>query len=157
MTGGYIQTNILGSQRALKFGSLAAENIMSELMTLGIATGGTYSAAMISVIIYWGMYNNAFNKRVVLDVSFEEICDWVDEHFADPTSPEAQAMIDIVKCYEESKHSKLVLETLENTVAEVKKKMEKKKSSTSRPPKDGNISEGSHSVSSDSISVSTTT
>jgi hypothetical protein len=128
MSTGYIQANILGRQRGLKFGSLAAENIMSELVALGISTGGSYNNAMLTVIIYWGLFNNAFAKRETLDVDMSQIEDWVDENVQDLET--GRVLEEIVRTYEESRASKLVLETLEKTVEEVKKKMTTIKTTT---------------------------
>jgi hypothetical protein len=117
---GYIQANILDKDRGLKFGTLAAEQITMELVSLGVATGGHYSNSMIAVVIYWGLYNNSFVKRQELDVTFEQVCDWVDENWYNKELE--QTFTDIVKCYEESKQSKLVIEKLKENVEEVKKK-----------------------------------
>jgi len=140
MSSGYIQANILGRQRGLKFGSLAAENIMSELVALGISTGGSYNNAMLTVILYWGLFNNAFAKRETLDVDMDQIEDWVDENVQDPET--GKVLEQIVRTYEESRASKLVLETLEKTVDEVKKKMAEIQTtpSTSRNRKAGKSS-----------------
>lgn len=117
---GYIQANILGKPRGLKFGTLAAEQITMDLVALGVATQGNYSSAMISSIIYWGLYNNTFVKRAELDVTFEDVCNWMDENWNDK---EVEPLItDIVKCYEESKQSKLVIKNLSDSVEEIKKK-----------------------------------
>lgn len=114
----YIQQDILGKTRGLKFGSLAAENILPELAQLGVITGGNYTSAMLTVVIYWGLYNNAFVKRQELDVSFEEVSDWVDENWSNEESyPAIEA---IVKAWEASTSTKKLLDVVKD--GEVKKK-----------------------------------
>lgn len=131
---GYTQANILGKDRGLKFGALAAENITMELISLGVATGGNYSSAMISVIIYWGLFNNCFVKRQEPDFSFEDVCDWVDENWR---NKEMEAVVtSIVECYEGSKQNKMVLDSLKDKIQEVKKK-----TSTLSDEKDGSTLE----------------
>jgi hypothetical protein len=140
-----MQANILGRTRGLKFGSLAAENIISELAQLGIATGGHYSGAMLATIVWWGLYNNAWAKKEILDVDFEQVVDWVDEHHK-PGDPEAGVLIEIARCYEDSKASKTALATLETTLSELKKKVAKMRTTSTLPsPKAGKNSKASAS------------
>ena len=117
---GYIQADILGKPRGLKFGTLAAEQITMDLVSLGVAIQGNYSSAMISSIIYWGLFNNTFVKRQELDVTFEDVCNWMDDHWNDKEI--VPLITDIVKCYEESRQSKLVLKNLSDSVEDIKKK-----------------------------------
>ena len=117
---GYTQATILGKVRGLKFGSLAAENITMELVALGAATGGNYSTAMMSVIIYWGLYNNAWGKREEIDFTFEQVCDWVDDNAGNDALVEVFA--DIAKCYESSTSTQQTIERLEQKLDEIKKK-----------------------------------
>lgn len=117
---GYIQANILGQQRGLKFGTLAAEQITMDLVALGVATQSNYSSGMIASIVYWGLYNNAYVKRQELDVSFEDVSDWLDDNW---TNKEIEPVLtEIVKCYEDSKQAKIILERLKEGAEEVKKK-----------------------------------
>jgi hypothetical protein len=113
----YIQQDILGRQRGLKFGSLAAENILPELAALGVATGSDYSSAMIAIVVYWGLFNNAFAKRQELDVTFEQVCDWVDEIWTDTSKQEAVQAI--VKAWEESTTTKTLLEKVSEKKTEL--------------------------------------
>jgi hypothetical protein len=128
---GYTQQTILGQLRGLKFGTLAAEQITMDLVELGVATKSNYSSGMIASIIYWGLYNNAFVKRVELDVTFEQVSDWLDENW---TNKEIEPVLtDIVKCYEDSKQAQIMLERLKDGAEDLKKK-----SLTSAPVPDGN-------------------
>lgn len=138
-TGGYIRAYILGEDRGLKFGNLAAENIMVKLTQLGIATGGAnYSGAMISTIIYWGLFCNCIAKEVEPDFSFEDVMDWVDDMTNEPTPETAEMLTRIVRTYEESKAARSVLSKLERMTEELKKKTAAIQASISTPQKDGN-------------------
>jgi len=122
MSNGYIQADVLGRTRGLKFGALAAENIILEIAQLGVAaSNGNYSGAMMASIIWWGLQNNAYVKRETLDLSFEEVVDWVDEHFTSDNEL-APVFTAIARTWEESKASKMVLEHLQKTLEEIKKK-----------------------------------
>lgn len=105
---------ILGKSRGVKFGALAAEQIMIELSKLGAATNGYYSNSMIAVVIYWGLFNNAYVKREELDVSFEQVVDWIDDHLNDEVS--SKSFADVVKVFEESKSTKLLSERVNEIV-----------------------------------------
>ncbi len=117
---GYTQATILGKVRGLKFGSLAAENITMELVALGAATGGNYSTSMITVIIYWGLYNNAWSKKEDIDFTFEQVSDWVDENAGNDEL--VGVFGEIAKCYEASTSTKQTIERLEQKLDEIKKK-----------------------------------
>jgi hypothetical protein len=157
MTGGYIQAEILGKTRALKFGALAAENIFTELYALGVATSGVYSSEMVATIIYWGLYNWHRHKKVDMDVDYEQVADWVDDKFYDETSQEL--FNQIVRCYEDSKSVKMLEQNLAKSLDGVKKKMEHQKQnlSTSPDPKAGSTSEALPSESSAGASATTAT
>ena len=147
-TGGYIRAYILGEDRGLKFGNLAAENIMVKLTQLGIATGGAnYSGAMISTIIYWGLFCNCIAKEETPDFSFEDVMDWVDDVTDEPTPETAELLTRIVRTYEDSKAAKSVMTKLEKAVEEIKKKTAHIQAQTSALEKDGNTSGGSPSES----------
>jgi hypothetical protein len=118
---GYCQLELLGRTRGLKFGALAAEQILISLAKLNIETQGFYSNSMLAIIIYWGMFNNCYAKREDPDFTFEQVVDWVDEYQFD--DDKALKMADVVKCFEESKSSKLLTEKI-NQEAEKKKVME---------------------------------
>jgi hypothetical protein len=147
---GYTQATILGKVRGLKFGSLAAENITMELVALGAATGGNYSTSMITVIIYWGLYNNAWSKKEDIDFTFEQVSDWVDENAGNDELVEVFG--EIAKCYEASTSTKQTIERLEQKLDEIKKKTVL----TSEAGQDGQPSGGSQWVNLDGPSMSTT-
>ena len=137
-TGGYIAAPIMGRTRGLKFGNLAAENIVIKLAQLGIATGGNYSGTMIAVILYWGLFNNCIAKNQDVDFTFEEVLDWVDDVSTDPTQEITDTLTSVVRCYEESKAARVVLQGLEKMTEELKKKTAAIQASISTPPKAGN-------------------
>lgn len=67
----YLQIEIGGKQRGLKFNQLAIE-IMSQYNDTGTNTGFMYA------MIYGGLRGNSYVKREEPDYTFEQVCDWVD-------------------------------------------------------------------------------
>lgn len=67
----YIQIEIGGKQRGLKFNQLAIEVIAkynkSETQT-----------AFIYAMIYGGLMGNSYVKQEEPDYTFEQVCDWID-------------------------------------------------------------------------------
>ena len=98
MTNGYIQIDILGKMRGLKFGMIAVQQITQEAQKLGKYLGPSVDFAMVAVIVYWGMYNNCHVKRVDPDFTFEDVSDYVDENIT-----ETQKFQDVVQCFYQSK------------------------------------------------------
>ena len=98
MTNGYIQIDILGKMRGLKFGMIAVQQITQEAQKLGKYLGPSVDFAMVAVIVYWGMYNNCHVKREDPDFTFEDVSDYVDEHIT-----ETQKFQDVVQCFYQSK------------------------------------------------------
>jgi hypothetical protein len=98
MTNGYIQIDILGKMRGLKFGMIAVQQITSDAQRLGKILGSSVDFAMVSVIVYWGLYNNCHVKREDPDFTFEDVSDYVDEHIT-----ETQKFQDVVQCFYQSK------------------------------------------------------
>jgi hypothetical protein len=98
MTNGYIQIDILGKMRGLKFGMIAVQQITSDAQRLGKILGPSVDFAMVAVIVYWGMYNNCHVKREDPDFTFEDVSDYVDEHIT-----ETQKFQDVVQCFYQSK------------------------------------------------------
>lgn len=75
---GYIQADILGKVRGLKFGMLAAQQIFTQANRLNKSLGAEVDAALVPVVIYWGLFNNCYVKQEDPDFTFEQVCDWVD-------------------------------------------------------------------------------
>ena len=98
MTNGYIQIDILGKMRGLKFGMIAVQQITHEAQKLGKVLGSSVDYAMVSVIVYWGLYNNCHVKREDPDFTFEDVSDYVDEHIT-----ETEKFQSVVQCFYESK------------------------------------------------------
>jgi len=98
MTNGYIQIDILGKTRGLKFGMIAVQQITSDAQRLGKILGPAVDFAMVAVIVYWGLYNNCHVKREDPDFTFEDVSDYVDEHIT-----ETQKFQDVVQCFYQSK------------------------------------------------------
>jgi hypothetical protein len=143
---GYIQANILGKTRGLKFGMLAAEKIISEMVTLNVQLGDSVSSSLATTVIYWGLYNNCFVKREVLDVTFEQVADWTDQAWF---NKEDQPVIsEILSCFFESQTIKSALGGGDES---------KKKDMTYQPVMDGMSSSPSPLENSASSPSNTTT
>jgi hypothetical protein len=94
---GYIQADILGRTRGLKFGMLAVQQIGMEMQKLGKVFGdNSIDLAAVPVIIYWGLFNNCYMKKEDPDFTFEEVVDFVDENISTPDlfTPILQAFYD---------------------------------------------------------------
>ena len=98
MTNGYIQVEILGRKRGIKFGMIAVQQITLEAQKLGKVLGVSIDFAMVPVIVYWGLYNNCYVKREEPDFTFEDVSDFVDENLSD-----TKIFEDIVTCFYQSK------------------------------------------------------
>jgi hypothetical protein len=98
MTNGYIQVQILGRKRGVKFGMIAVQQITMEAQKLGKILGASLDFAMVPVIVYWGLYNNCYVKREEPDFTFEDVSDFVDENLTD-----TKIFEDIVTCFYQSK------------------------------------------------------
>lgn len=120
---GYIQADILGRTRGLKFGMLAVQQIGMEMQKLGKVFGdNSIDLAAVPVIIYWGLFNNCYIKKEDPDFTFEDVVDFVDSNISTPElfTPILQAFYD----------SKFLQPTTQAT-------QEEKKSSTSTRKKAG--------------------
>lgn len=94
---GYIQADILGRTRGLKFGMLAVQQIGMEMKKLGKVFGyNSMDLAAVPVIIYWGLFNNCYIKKEDPDFTFEDVVDFVDSNITNPElfTPILQAFYD---------------------------------------------------------------
>ena len=105
---GYIQTNILGQQRGLKFGMEACQQIMLKAAKLNIQLGSEIEIAIVPVIIYWGLYNNCLRKNTDPDFTYEQVYDWVEENVNN-----TEQITQIVECFYNSRLIKDAVETEE--------------------------------------------
>ena len=82
---GYIQADVLGKRRGLKFGMLAIQQIALETQKLGQVLGSnSVDFALVPVIVYWGLFNNCYIKREEPDLTFEDVVNFVDDHVTTP-------------------------------------------------------------------------
>ena len=82
---GYIQADVLGKRRGLKFGMLAIQQIALETQKLGQVLGNnSVDFALVPVIVYWGLFNNCYIKREEPDFTFEDVVNFVDENVTTP-------------------------------------------------------------------------
>ncbi len=98
MNNGYIQADLLGRVRGIKFGMLALQQISMEAQRLGSVLGSSVDLAMVPVIIYWGLFNNCYIKREDPDFTFEDVVQFVDDHVSEP-----ERFTPIVECLYQSK------------------------------------------------------
>lgn len=126
MSQGYIQADVLGRRRGLKFGMLAAQRIMLEAQKLNASLGTEVDVALVPVIVYWGLFNNCYVKREDPDFTFEDVCDWVDANME-----KHELFADIIKSFYDSRIVKGQAEEQAD---------DEKKSSTSQPRKGGRTS-----------------
>jgi hypothetical protein len=124
MTNGYMQAEILGRKRGLKFGTIAIRQITLYSEKNGKALGETLDLALIPIIVYWGLFNNCYIKQEDPDFTFEDVVEFVDDNISTP-----EIFTDIVKCLYSSK-----LVSGNVTASDEK---EQKKSSTLRQKKGG--------------------
>ena len=82
---GYIQADILGRTRGLKFGMLAVQQIGMEMQKLGKVFGdNSIDLAAVPVIIYWGLFNNCYIKKEDPEFNSEDVVAWVDSNIGNP-------------------------------------------------------------------------
>ena len=124
MTNGYMQADILGRKRGLKFGTIAIRQITLYSEKNGKALGETLDLALIPIIVYWGLFNNCYIKQEDPDFTFEDVVEYVEDNISTP-----DIFTDIVKCLYSSK---LVSGNVTST-----DEKEQKKSSTLRQKKGG--------------------
>ena len=83
----YIQINLGGKQRGLKFNQMAVVT-MTQYLDFG-NVAATYGYALV----YAGLLSNCYVKREEADFKFEEVCDWVDEM-------SSEELINVRDCFE---------------------------------------------------------
>lgn len=121
---GYIQAEVLGKRRGIKFGMIAIQQIALESQKLGKILGdNTVDLALVPVILYWGLYNNCYIKREDPDFTFEDVVNFVDDNVQRP-----EIFTPILECMYQSKIVKGEPKTGE---------VEEKKSMISKPKKAG--------------------
>ena len=121
---GYIQADILGRTRGLKFGMLAVQQIGMEMQKLGKVFGdNSIDLAAVPVIIYWGLFNNCYIKKEDPDFTFEDVVDFVDSNISTP-----QLFTPIIQAFNDSKFLQPTTQAPQE---------EQKKSSTSTRKKGG--------------------
>lgn len=122
---GYIQMDVLGRRRGLKFGLLAQNQIALETQKLGqVLAGNAVDFALVPVILYWGLFNNCYIKREDPDFTFEDVVNFVDDNVGTP-----EIFTPVIECLLHSR-------TADNGTA-AEPTDEQKKSTTSRNRKGG--------------------
>jgi hypothetical protein len=79
---GYINVEILGKNRGLKFGMVATQQIFLQAEKLKVTLGESVDIAILPAVVYWGLYNNCLAKNVDTDFTWEEVYDWVEDNMS---------------------------------------------------------------------------
>ena len=101
---GYTQIEFKGQLRGIKFGMLAVQQIMLAASKLNVVLGDEIDIALIPEVIYWGLYNCSINKREIIDYTFEDVSDFVDENIHNKA-----IFVQIILCFYDSKIIKACL------------------------------------------------
>jgi hypothetical protein len=106
----YITINLGGKPRGLKFNQLAIE-LIGQYNDSKTTTGFLYA------MIYGGLKGNAYVKREELELTFEEVCDMIDE------LPNKETIVgEVTKTLSETQIWKELVKQGEEAEAEEKKK-----------------------------------
>lgn len=73
---GYLNLNLGGVNRGIKFGNRALIDIMSKHQ---VSTGITFSFDLIVDLVYFGLLNNCMIKKENPDFTPEDVEQWVDD------------------------------------------------------------------------------
>jgi hypothetical protein len=95
---GYTQIEFKGKLRGIKFGMLAVQQIMLAASKLNAELGNEIDIALIPEVLYWGLYNCSINKREIIDYTFEDVAEYVDDHIHDK-----EIFVQIMICFYDSK------------------------------------------------------
>ena len=95
---GYTQIEFKGKLRGIKFGMLAVQQIMLAASKLNAELGNEIDIALIPEVIYWGLYNCSINKREIIDYTFEDVSEFVDDNIHNK-----EIFVQIMLCFYDSK------------------------------------------------------
>jgi len=107
---GYTQIEFKGQLRGIKFGMLAVQQIMLAASKLNAELGNEIDIALIPEVLYWGLYNCSVNKRELIDYTFEDVCEFVDDNIHNK-----EIFVQIMLCFYDSKIIKASLPQPEQT------------------------------------------
>lgn len=88
----YIQVNIGGKDRGLKFNQMALEVFTKNL------DGNAVKSSTIYATFYAGLVGNCYAKREEPDFTFEDVVDWVDELY----ETDKEAIVKVCNAWEET-------------------------------------------------------
>ena len=111
----YIQLEIGGKQRGLKFNQMAVITMTNYLDFNNLAA--TYGYALV----YAGLVANCYVKREEPDFTFEQVCDWVET-----LTPEK--LVEIRDVFESTQTFKTLQENQKEAEPQTKKKLKSTKS-----------------------------
>lgn len=114
----YIQIEIDGKLRGLKFNQLSIEIYAKNIDADAIETSSVYAT------FYAGLRGNSYAKKEEADYTFENVVDWVDGLY---NAGKKDTIIEVSNCFAETQAFKDFLERLQKQVEEVKAPQKKKK------------------------------
>lgn len=88
----YIQVNIGGKDRGLKFNQMALEVFTKNLDENAVKSSTIYAT------FYAGLVGNCYAKREEPDFTFEDVVDWVDELY----ETDKEAIVKVCNAWEET-------------------------------------------------------
>lgn len=106
----YIKVELGGKERGLKFNQLALEEMTS--------VAGEKATQNVYAMFWGGLKGNSYVKREDVDYTFEDVCDWIDQLFA-------EKKMDIIKQVEETLTETQLYKSLVPEVKEEKKRLRK--------------------------------
>lgn len=111
----YIQINLGGKARGLKFNQLAIEII-------SVHNDTQTSSGFLYAMIYGGLKGNSYVKREEADYTFEDVCDWVDV-----MENKEEVITNVTACLTETQIWKELVKKGQDNIAEAEKNEGKKK------------------------------
>lgn len=115
----YIQVNIGGKDRGLKFNQMALEVFNKNIDDKAPMSSSIYAT------FYAGLVGNCYVKKEEPDFTFEDVTDWVDEL----SETDKKKIIEVCKCFEETSFYKTWLKEFQdriNSILGTEKKNKKK-------------------------------
>lgn len=124
LQSGYVEMNILGQKRGLKFGNLAFERIEKELFKL-YEGAEYYNTKMQADIVFAGLINNCYRKGVDPDFTYEQIFDFIDDN--QRNIEVVTEIAEVIRVYENSKPMQEHIERVKEAIDTIQKEQDSKK------------------------------
>jgi hypothetical protein len=122
MSNGYIQIDIGGKLRGLKFGMLAVEGIVEEAARYKGDKGNISGTKTAYDLVYYGLLNNCEVKKIDPDFTYEDVTDWVEE--LTMTEDGKGSLQQVSKTFIESRALQIMNAKAEEVLEEAKKNIQ---------------------------------